>query len=165
MSDKDSSAVSASLDRRHSLAQHKRISSPVASFPPTPAERNVVKHWDVTRYLMDCDFSRHHLVYWCLSGVRTIRVHAYLGLYGAMPGESTQSLQFILFRPETQCVLVLRTHPVGTVVLSPSMRAYMMADDEYLAHVLLLICRFLLHNQLTLNSFFHLLIMYHLLRK
>jgi len=41
---------------------------------------------------------------------------------------------FILFRPETHCVLVLRTHPVGSVVFSPSMIAGLRANDEPLAH-------------------------------
>src|SRR6266446_999003 len=32
------------------------------------------------------------------------------------------------------CVLVLHTHPVGTVVFSPSMIAHALADDEHLPY-------------------------------
>ena len=42
-------------------------------------------------------------------------------------------LQFILFQPETHCVLVLRTHPVGAVVSSPSMIADVQANREMLS--------------------------------
>jgi len=95
-------------------------------------------------------------LYWCLPGVRTTGVNACPGAYGRAArrlhtpcsiyliptgnglrpskAQPVGVVVFILFRPETHCVLVLRTHPVGVVVFSPSMIAGLWANDEPLAH-------------------------------
>jgi hypothetical protein len=53
-----------------------------------------MKRWEATFHLTGVYFSRIHLIYLCLLGVRTMRVNDLLGLYGgnARPMHTTSVL-------------------------------------------------------------------------
>src|SRR5260221_8934370 len=83
---------------------------------------------------MDGDFPSHYHYTGVCRACAPLGSTPVRGRMEELPGDSIPPVQFILFRPETHCVLVLRTHPVGSVVFSPSMIAGLWANDEPLAH-------------------------------